>query len=389
MASNYWTSVYLHTCIHSGEADLLPGGGQLPMVFSATGNDPVSSKLKEGDMLVSVDGLSPYDWIDAVPRYPHVFGDPESARILALENLITTALRSGATLRFARCDQATPCTAGEVTYLEFDLAKIFGELYWKGIPPPWQPQRKTCDWRFRRASNAAYAGFSDEEGIRTLLINGAYNINTWMSTVTKALSPPPGALILDQRRAMGGEILAVLQLVSLLVSPDDLHAMEFVPWIDSGLDSDLLKTFRDCLLKTPSHGACGYFEHIEIGAFVSSVAKDTPVALLNAHDVSANDFIAKALTYRTAPTRIFAPGPTLGGFGPIMQMPLMFGEIVYGGFQYTDSIFLASPSDTNMDLLTGAGVKPDEIVIQKQSDAVQGIDTVTVRATAWLKGLNP
>ena len=167
MASSYWTSAYLHTCIHSGEADLLPGGGQLPMVFSAQGNDPVSSKLKEGDVLVSVDGLSPYDWIDAVTRYPHVFGDPESARILALENLIPTALRSGATLRFARCDQATPCATGEVTYLEFDLAKIFGELYWQGLPPPWQLQQKTCDWRFRRASNAASAGFSDKDGIRT------------------------------------------------------------------------------------------------------------------------------------------------------------------------------------------------------------------------------
>jgi len=388
MASSYWTSEYLHTCIHGGEADLLPGGGQLPMVFAAQGSDPVSSKLKEGDILVSVDGLSPYDWIDAVARYPHVFGDPESARILALENLITTALRSGATLRFARCDKATPCTAGEVTYLELDLAKIFGEPYWQGTPPPWQQQRKTCDWRFRRASNAS-VGYSDEDGIRTLLINGAYNTNTWMDTVTKALSPPPGALILDQRLALGGEILAVQRLVSLLVSADDLHAMEFVPWIDSGLDSDLLKTLRDCLIKKQSQAACGYFEHIGIGALVSSVAEDTPVALLNAHDVSANDFITKALTYRTAPIRIFAPGPTLGGFGPIMQMPIMFGEIVYGGFQYADSIFLASPSDANMDLLTGAGVKPDEIVIQKQSDAVQGIDTVTVRARAWLKGLNP
>ncbi len=109
-----------------------------------------------------------------------------------------------------------------------------------------------------------------------------------------------------------------------------------------------------------------------------------PVAILNSFDASGNDYTSRLIPYRTGPTRIFSPGPTCGAFGPVYAMPSHFDEISGGRMQHHDTLFLERSGDDTTEFATGVGVPPDELVFQRQSDALQGIDTIVETAKAWL-----
>jgi hypothetical protein len=59
-------------------------------------------------------------------------------------------------------------------------------------------------------------------------------------------------------------------------------------------------------------------------------------------------------------------------------------ELAGGSLQVQDSIFRASANDQNVDFQTAHGVPPDQIVLEKQSDAVRDVDTIVEAARAWL-----
>jgi C-terminal processing protease CtpA/Prc len=103
---------------------------------------------------------------------------------------------------------------------------------------------------------------------------------------------------------------------------------------------------------------------------------DVPVALLLTRDVSASDYFPNA--FKGSPrARIFGPHPTNGAFSTFL------------GFSYwlALSFQLASQDTLNHDgtRLCARGVVPDEIVEPRQSDLVQGIDTVYEAALTWVR----
>jgi len=118
------------------------------------------------------------------------------------------------------------------------------------------------------------------------------------------------------------------------------------------------------------------------------------LAIVIGQDVSGNDFLTEVLRYREAPTRIFGSPATYGAFGTVIGLPGLLGEFSGGAVQVSDSIFFAEPWEFGSDgelprFTTGIGVPPDELLLQRQSDAMIGVDTVLTRAEAWLEEVQP
>ncbi|RLB61337.1 MAG: hypothetical protein DRI90_11625, partial [Deltaproteobacteria bacterium] len=393
----------LGICVHLGEADLLPGGGPAPMFFEATSTNPVAAALQDGDVLVAIDGQPPFQWADRVQRLIRYNGDPGGYQMMAAAALVKAATQTGATLTFHRCPYGgsgppTACNPNEVVIVTLDLAALLGDPVWLGTLPPWAADDEECDFRFRRATGDAdvreydYAGFADEGSVRTLIINGVpfyYTAEAWWQTVHDALGTPPTHFILDQRKGRGGVINAVDFLMGLLGKPQDFSHMRIVPWLDRELDQTLWTAFLTCSSPWYVPDECGgYMEwvfgqeaNVEVDLWV---AGDIPVAVLNSFDVSGNDFTSKLATYRSGPTRIFGPAPTYGAFGPINRLPIHLDEPSGGSVQVFDTIFMQASQDPLGDFETSKGVPPDQVVMQRQSDAVQGIDTLIEAAKQWL-----
>jgi hypothetical protein len=93
------------------------------------------------------------------------------------------------------------------------------------------------------------------------------------------------------------------------------------------------------------------------------------------------------MSVRSSSTRIFGMGPTYGGYGAFTGISTLDLGFLGGSLQRHDAFF--APGDalpTVFAFESGSGVWPDEVVLQKQSDAMAGVDTVVTAAKAWLLG---
>lgn len=395
-------------CLHLGQADLLPGAPQRPLVFATVAGNPLTAQLEVGDALVAIDGLPPGEWARlAGRRFLNYPGDERGFDVVTAPQLVTAATVAGSTLSFARCSRdagaMAPCGESEVVRFDIDLGALFGASLWQGSPPDWRYDRISCDFRFQRAlesehvSDSDFAGYVDEDEIRTLLINAVPSSQTregahWFQVVKEALNPPPEKLIFDQRLGHGGTIEAVDLLATLLLADEDLHGADLFPSLDRPLD-EVRDSLLGCHDESFSGMSCGGYFRWTIGLFndeglARGLASATKVAVLNGSDVSGNDFTSRFLASR-GNTRIFGPAPTWGAFGVIWSLPRHLGEYLGGSFQVHDSTFLRSADDTAVLFETTHGVEPDEIVVQKQSDALLGIDTAVEAAKAWLREGTP
>jgi len=108
----------------------------------------------------------------------------------------------------------------------------------------------------------------------------------------------------------------------------------------------------------------------------NSAKTDIPVALLITRDGSASDYFPFAM--KGAPhVRIFGPHPTAGAFSSFMSLDYWAGIMHRLSMQDTIA-FTGLP-------LAGHGAAPDEIVLPRQTDLLQGKDTLAERALAWLR----
>lgn len=403
--TSYPTSAGIGVCVHLGEADLLPGGRGmlLPLVFSVDGNDPIAERLQEGDVLVEIDGLTPEEWSDVASRLLSFPADPDAFSVSTAPDLLKAATLSGSTVTFARCvpseTSPTPCAEGETEQLTFDMAELAGELLWAGSAPSWLGSEPPfCDFRFRRAFTSPdvldgdFADFVDDDGVRTLLINSVPSYweeggEAWFDAVGNACVPAPEAMIFDQRFGGGGTIGATDYLTALMVAEADFYAMNLLPFFERPFDDELRETLDTCLDRWDAEcgGAWRWVlgEHAEHPPVRGSAA-NTRLAILIGLDVSGNDYTTQLLSYRSGPTRIFGPAPTWGAFGPVYMLPSHLGEPMGGSLQQHDTLFLATSDDANTEFHTGLGVHPDEVVFQRQSDAVVGVDSIVEAARAWL-----
>lgn len=210
----------------------------------------------------------------------------------------------------------------------------------------------------------------------------------WFSTISAALDGSADRMLLDERRGGGGSIEAVDLMAGRLLAPDEFYAMDLLPQLSRPLDESLRAALRSCSVNRSFFGDCGNAFQWVLGDQSSGrgFASTSSLAVVIGQDVSGNDFLTKLVTYRQAGTRIFGPVPTYGAFGVVWRLPAMPGELTGGSVQVHDTVFMADPGDINLDFTTGVGVEPDEVVYQKQSDALAGVDTLLERARAWLRG---
>jgi hypothetical protein len=399
--AGYPAQSFVGVCAHLGEANLLPEGGNAPLIFETDNNNPISTSMLVGDAVTAIDGLPPSAWAQLAARMVGHPGDPAAFDVVTAPNLLHAAAVAGSVIEISRCDGGadglTPCDESTVERIELDTALLLGDSMWNATPPAWRAEPTSCDYRFERPVVAAnnrdgdFAGYADDaQGIRSLLINAVPALygdegELWGLKVREALTPPPDKLILDQRLGQGGSVDAVDLLAGLLVSPADFDRMQMLPATDRAVDAALIDTLDACNASDAIGVGCGAYFPWELGETIpdDGAAQDTRLAVLIGSDVSGNDYTTKLLSYRGENTRVFGAAPTWGAFGVIWTLPAWQEELIGGSFQVHDTIFIDGQGVAGT-FTTGVGVPPDVVVRQTQSDAIAGRDTVLEAARAWL-----
>ena len=390
----------LGLCLTQGHADLLPGAPNVPLVFSKTSLHPPSAPFRVGDALVRIDGESVNDWRARLVHRLRYNGDRENAEYAESLQLARVAAITGARLEFARCDGPEPCAQQDVQTLVYDAAEA-AEGIWQNAPPQWRNNGAPCDGRFLRLSTGPQSygdGYFESQQIRgatVVMINATPATFVpqhlaWIRGVDRAFGPGPARAIIDQRVGNGGGFEAISHMIRYL-DPNGVAPAHFLmPWLGAFEGrTDVLEAMLACGQSFPSSLQflwCGgsRFETSPLSHPGPGNAATTRVAVLTGRNVSGNDFLTYHLSRRSTPTRIFGPGPTFGAFGIIMSLPQHGLGLTGGGLQATDGAVLASPNAPLDARLSGPGVPPDEIVLQRQSDALRGVDTMMEQAHAWL-----
>lgn len=383
-----------YACLYLGDADLLDGHDTLPMVLELTRAGRERLGLMIGDVLVAIDGEAPLEWAARFPRRLSYGGDAAGRDFVIAPNLIRTATDLGAELLFRRCDRGDgiACSAEEWTEIRVDLAQEAEATIWRDGRDPWSVAGSdvlACDYRFRRpvegqnVQDPRFSGYADDDGIRSVLINAVPGTRGWRNALRAAWTTPPDHVLIDQRLGGGGTLEGVEELVVPLLAAGDYAYAMMLPPADRH-DPALLDAFLQCTNNGDQCGAIqwrpGLAANIDVGPHTTQ-----RVAVLNGNDVSGNDYSSMMLRLRSGPTRIFGPGPTQGAFGVIWRLPGMLGEHQGGSIQTQDTLFIEVEGAYSDEFVTGTGVAPDEVVRQRQSDALAGIDSVLARARAWLQ----
>lgn len=392
-----WSSrwpVSLGVCTLLGRADLSEADAELPLVYDASAG-PLAGRLQPGDALTAIEGQPPLEWLAEQRENGSYNGDPRGAAAILAMEVIDRAAEEGARMTFSRCSRTdVPCSANEREEIEVSPPQHLS-LLWAERPPDWRFDYVDCDARPRPAVAAQsehydYVGWRDEGSVRLVQINGVSGSPSWSADVDRALAGTPSAVLLDQRRGLGGTIDGADTLAARLVTPEQSFAMELLPALYGALGPSR-SALRTCTQGSPSSElACGNAVWWQLGFTQrngrSALGANTKIAVLNYLDVSGNDYVSELLRHRGESTRIFGPGPTYGAFGAIVTLPTRGFELEGGGsLQIHDTLFLRDPADENEDFTTGRGVEPTVRVLQKQSDLVRGVDTALEEAKRWLR----
>lgn len=389
----FFTPVAAGACVHLGEVDLLPGGSRPGyLVYSADPSHGMGRLLSPGDVLESIDGLSPEAWAERSDRDLRYGGDPRGRAFVVAPQILSAAIGAGSLLRFARCrsTDGTPCEERQTQRFEIDLATLTRPLQ-EGRRPSWWLGGLDCDFRFRPSVSGGGRNrvvFRDEEGVRTLSIDGVVGLGSWAREATAATTDLPARVVLDQRTGTGGTFEGVIALTAPFLAASERPIAQIFPWLVPELTASSRAQFAACF--AAGSNLCGNaFEEPLHGAPPSRVP-EARLAILNGRDVSGNDYLARVLRDRQGgTTRIFGGAPTFGAFGPVITLPRILDELVGGAVQLQDTVFVRDASDDNLRFNTGIGVAPDEVVLQRQSDAVAGRDTLLEAARAWVRGESP
>lgn len=201
----------------------------------------------------------------------------------------------------------------------------------------------------------------------------------------------PPKVLMDAREGHGGYYSAIDALFKIMRGASE-------PWGVVSIGRSGYASPDDPFFLT-SGGGCLDGNQNDFGCYITNFdgffsvpgSADPPgmtskVAWVNTVDVSANDYMPKLLQGRSR-FRIFAPHPTSGAFGSVISLPGYLPGFQGGSIQIQDSKFAPTYAATFPDTVrweSGHGVEPDQVVIQKQSDAILGQDTLLNVARAWL-----
>lgn len=371
-------------CFVEGNADSSQSAGAsdstLPDVLVSHGNpDPIaSSGLGPGDRLVAVDGQHPIAWMDSLDAvdwgYWHA-NDPD-VHAEAAERLRNAIRRFAHELTIVRCDRtAHTCAAAAETLLVNDLPKEEPDLYPSCDHRPGYlidgPDPVTH--RVRGNQVGTVKDTTEEEAIRAMVWNGVYaQGGNPFATALATLTTGAKGVILDHRTGNGGTEYAA----ELLTQPFRAEAL-------LGASTSFNLTLG--LFDEPFDGISLFDarkNNAQDGYNVGSAGFDPNLktALLLARDGSASDWFPLGLKNASANVRIFGRR-TAGAFSSFFQFDY-YGNLAW---QFASGDYVEENGQTRI----ARGVEPDEVLVPKQSDLLQGKDTVALRALAWIRGEAP
>jgi hypothetical protein len=383
-------------CINAGEADLLPSAQQpvLPMVFNQTSlvNGVI---LKAGDIITSIDGIEPHQWVEKV-RSPYFIapGDVESRLVMQYHNLSHLIAQSGALVEFKRCEIESGCSVEQVEVFNVDFAELVGEPYWKAELSPWMFENGFCDFRFDegeplRISDVEFSKqvISNKSNAMTeIQFNGFHHPASnpvWHASFEGALADSPTNILIDHRFGFGGSPTGLHYILDNFIGPDDYKKTATMSWHGTLDEETHVQSALDCNQLLTSQYECGWVWSYKQGSYVVDTAtQDSKLALVYGWGVSASDFLMRILQERSAETRVFGISTLPGGYGTTNHLPNLLNEFEPGRLQVQDGMFEFKQWS---EFESGIGAIPDQFVYQKQSDAIKGIDSIILAAETWLQ----
>lgn len=371
-------------CMVEGDADASQSAGAtdaaLPDILISHGNPDLeaSSGLGPGDRIVSIDGQHPVAWMDSLDAidwgYWHA-NDPD-VHAEAAERMRNAIRRYASELSIVRCDRtAHTCSATAETLRVADLPRTEPELYPACDHRPGYliDGPDPISHRVRGNQVGMVHDTTEAEGIRAMVWNGVYaqGGNPFASALSELTTGATG-VILDHRTGNGGTEYAAELLTQPFRAPALIGASTSfnltVGLFDEPFDGLSLFNARK------NNGQDGY----NVGSEDFNPTLKT--ALLLARDGSASDWFPLGMKGGNPNVRIFGRR-TAGAFSSFFQFDY-YGNLAW---QFASGDYVEDTGATRIS----RGVEPDEVLLPKQSDLLQGKDTVALRALAWIRGETP
>ena len=382
-------------CINAGQPDLILNINEtmLPMVF----NDAVLQsgvELKKGDVISLIDNMPPSEWIQQV-RSPYYIapGDERSRLVMEYNMLNHKIAQAGALVEFKRCDEISGCDDASVETFEVNFAELIGAPFWQGDLESWMFDSGFCEYRFDDGAplEISPSEYSDlvkvdhNDRLTEIEFNGFASPSRtpeWAAAITQGFEQQAEQILIDHRSGFGGSPSGLHLVLDHLVDEIDYEKSITLSWFGTVEDSAQVQSAIDCNLALTSIYECGWVWRFNRGDHVDSYAtQESRVALIVGWGVSGSDFLLRILNERKAPTKTFGISRFPGGYGTTAFLPYLLGEFEPPRLQIQDGKFFFQQAT---EFESGYGALPQEIVIQKQSDAIQGIDSIVVAAETWL-----
>ncbi|MEZ4443613.1 MAG: S41 family peptidase [Polyangiaceae bacterium] len=372
----------LDVCFLEGEADETSGTAPSDplyrdVIVSHVGPDH-HLDLSPGDRLVSVDGMHPIAWARSLVGIDWSSRGASNHVTFAelASRLRSTISRYAHHIEVIRCG-STPGSCGEVEVIDVSAIAFDGpDTMVSGVACDNRPLRHLADSPADHSGGTFKGKLLDAQpseafyGLEweSLYVAGNQGVGPELSAAVQLFkSEGATGVILDHRTGNGGTINGPSILWSWAVPTHDVSYMRTRPF-DAGEQPSL------------AEGLAIYQAGLAAGdAQVAGSSNPTtiPIALLLTEDVSASDWLPLGMKGAAPNVRLFGPYETNGGFSTRYQFGYWYG-ITY--VLATADTFLPDGSTTN-----GRGVMPDVVVAPKQSDLMQGIDTVFEAALSWLR----
>lgn len=381
----------LNACFVEGVGDLsqaqAPSDPEYPDILVSHAG-LTAAGLKPGDRLIEVDGEHPIawarglidvDWGYSVATDATVHAD--FAQALGGPWWMGTGLivQYASSFKVVRCDASGTCEEPETISVKRlvgggddpDLVCDNRPLYHLG---PDSPDPNT-HYVFGDFFRGRVDGTTTEEAIFGMVWDTLYGggdpegwVNTNISEALDDWKANARGVILDHRTGNGGTFDAPSNFTRL-VRPADIAAVFLSPIQIGGFDGPA----------TPEEGVDLFNQFSTLAPFTVGSTDfhepTLPVALLIQRSGSASDFLPYAMK-GSPKVRVFG-SKSQGAFSTFINFSY------YGGF----NLQLASGDTIGPDgaHLIANGVVPDEVVLQKQSDLANGVDTVHEAALAWVR----
>ncbi len=378
----------LNLCFIEGEADT--SQAQLPsdpvyrdVLVSHDGGEEGTYGIAQGDRLVSVDGQHPIAWsvgLEAVD-WSQFRANTDEVYSEYVERLRGNIIKYATTFSVLHCDAVSEtCDPTPETFRVDDLpldregqVRCDNRPFYHTAENP-GPQHRV-GFNFYRG---LVAQSNPQEAIYSLLWDTLFGggdpngfVNGSIKDAYTLFKQQARGVILDHRAGNGGTLDAAETVTQLVRPPETVLAFaspaEFGKW-DGPVSSSEGVNFFNILAQSPG-------DTMRVGS--NDYDPAMPVALIIHRDGSASDFMPFAMKGATSKVRVFGPAATAGAFSTFYELDYYAGI----SFQFGTGDSITKDGQT----LIGYGVVPDEIVVQKQSDLLQGKDTIHEAALTWLR----